>query len=116
MLRRDGRRVDAQFLVVGRAPDHFLAPVAEDVGAQRGRGLRAVVRRAAFGGKQYGSVVSSSQFHLKIVLRSSSSLSRSPSQQTPKLHGARLAVGYLFALGVEHAVDARAATQHSKPG
>src|SRR5215203_3186394 len=32
------------------------------------------------------SVVSFSQFHFEIVLRSSSSLKRSPSQNTPKLH------------------------------
>src|SRR5262249_25970170 len=51
---RDRRRVDAQLRVVGRAPDHLLPPVAEDVGTQAGRRLGAVVRRTAVGPQEDG--------------------------------------------------------------
>ena len=49
MLRGNGRGVDAQFFVVGGAPYHFLAPIAEDVRAEDGSGFGAVVGSAIFG-------------------------------------------------------------------
>jgi hypothetical protein len=51
MLRRDDGRVDSQFLVVGGSLDQFLAPVAQDVGAEHRGGLGAVVGHASFGGE-----------------------------------------------------------------
>ena len=51
---RDRRRVDAQFLVVGRPPDDFFAPVAENIRAKGGGGFGAVVRGASVSGEQSG--------------------------------------------------------------
>src|SRR5438876_2514277 len=49
---RNGGRVDAQRVVVGGPPDDLFPPVAEDIGAERGRRFGAVVRDRASGGEE----------------------------------------------------------------
>src|SRR6185503_1595265 len=78
MPGRNGRGVNAQVLVVGRSPDHFLTPVAENVRTQARRGLAAVVRRTVFSSEErsqfpflpvpFGDTVAVEQFAQKIAV------------------------------------------------
>src|SRR5690348_8964534 len=58
----------------------------------------------------------SAQFHLKIVLRSSNSLSVSPSQKTPKLQERGSWSDIFSPLALNNPVTPAPLTQHSKPG
>src|SRR5262245_30748283 len=58
----------------------------------------------------------SAQFHLKIMLRSSNSLSVSPSQKTPKLHERGSRSDIFSPLALNNPAMPAPLTQHSKPG
>lgn len=78
VLRRRSRGVEAQLFVVGRAPEHFLAPVAEQIGALAGVALLPLFHVAPSAVKTFVSAPAP-QSHLLTRLRSSNSRSRSPS-------------------------------------
>src|SRR5262249_7987576 len=84
---RNGGRINPQFLVVGRAPDHFLAPITQNVGAQRGRGLRAVVRPRPVDTRPCSPALSSST--LPHLSRPTHSVAPPPHQNAPKWQGRR---------------------------
>ena len=115
MLGWNGGRINPQFLVVGRAPDHFFAPVAENVSAQGGVAFVPLFEAQPSAVSITVSTFSA-QFHLKIVLRSSNSLSVSPSQKTPKLQERGSRSDIFSPLALNNPVMPAPLTQHSKPG
>src|SRR5688572_25341197 len=106
MLGRDRRREDPQLLIVGSAQHDFLAPVAEEIGAQGRSRFGSVVRYAALGTKEHFS-----RFLFPVPLRDCVAVKQLAQQiavpENSEVARPRHLVGYLLSLRAEQARQSR---------